>query len=385
MHFEERIKRARTEMKKQGIGMMYLMYGANLWYLVGIPRKQPELTDMNKYGDFVCGAYIGADGGCTLIAPRLGGEWYSRQAENKAWIDNVRLVDENEKPADVMADVAKKFKTRGRVALDDRAWMHTGLLFEEMLPNTSFVLSSEILAPMRMVKDADEIAAMEKAGEVTDEVYGEVVEFMKPGMTEFDIAHEIDYRFAKKGLEHPAFPSGVRFSRPGKPIKILSTNRASAARLQKGDAITFDIGAYYNGYCSDFGRTCFVGDPPPEFVKMHDIVLAGQEAGIKAMVNGKVTAAQLDAAARDVIAGAGYGDRFVHRLGHGVGINVHEPPSLRRDDQTLIVAGMVVAIETSIINHAGGHMCRIGDVMLMTENGGRSLTNFHKKISIIAG
>lgn len=261
MDYKGRLGRAREEMRKRGIGMMFLTYGANLWYLAGVHRRRPELTDTNAYGDYVCGAYIGADGGFILVAPRMGGAFFQREADKKPWIDRVRIIDESEKPKDVLTEVVKSFHLKGRgVSLDDRAWMKSGLLLQQILPDSSFSLASDIIAPMRMVKDADEIAVMQKAGEITDEVYGEVLKFLKVGVTEYDVAHEIDYQFAKRGVEHPSFVTGVRFTRPGKPRQIGAL-RATRKRLEEGDAITFDFGACYNGYCSDFGRTAFVGEP----------------------------------------------------------------------------------------------------------------------------
>ena len=149
MDYEDRLRRAREEMRKRNIGMMFLTYGANLWYLVGVHRLEPRLTDGNSYGDYVCGAYIGADGGLTLVAPRMGGAFFQREAANKPWIDEVRVIDESERPGDVLVEAVKLFHLKGKgVSLDDRTWMKSGLLFQQMLSGSPLSVASDIIAPM---------------------------------------------------------------------------------------------------------------------------------------------------------------------------------------------------------------------------------------------
>jgi len=370
-------------MKERDIGLMFLTYGANLWYLAGIRRSPLGLTDTNHYGDYVCGAYIGADGGFTLIAPRMGGGFYQSEADNKRWIDNVRIIDESERPEDVLGEVIESFELKGRgISLDNRTWMESGLVFRHVLDDNPLSVASDITTPMRMIKDADEIAVMQKAGEITDDVYGEVLKFLKVGVTEYDIAHEIDYQFSKRGVDYPSFVTGVKFSRPGGSLQMGGPTRATDDKLQKGDSIKFDFGACYQGYCSDFGRTVFMGEPPVEFLKTYEVLIEAQTAAIEAMVSGTITAMQLDRVARDIIDRAGYGHGFVHRLGHGIGVTVHEPPYLYQPDDTLLVSGMTMTVEPSI-NMPDSCGCRVEDVVIMTESGGLPLTNFHREITVI--
>jgi len=380
MDYENRLKRAREAMNERNIGLMYLTHGANLWYLAGIPRSPLGFTDTNRYGDYICGAYIGADGRFSLIAPRMGGRFYLDEAESKSWIDDVRVVDESESPEDVLEEVLKSFGLNNRgISLDNRTWTEGTLAFRKALPDNQFSLASEIIFPMRMIKDDEEIAVMRKAGEITDELYGDLLNFIKRGMTEYEIAHEIDYQFSKRGVDYPSFVTGVRFSRPGgAPFKEGPT-RATVNTLQEGDSITFDFGACYQGYCSDFGRTAFAGEPPEELKKTYGLVIEAQQTAIEAMVSGTITAMQLDKVARDIIENAGYGHGFTHRLGHCIGVTVHEPPFLYKPDDTLLVSGMAMTIEPSIIL-PGSYGCRIEDVVVVTENGGLSLSNFHKEI-----
>jgi len=383
MDYESRLKRAREEMNKRNIGLMYLTYGANLWYLAGIQRSPLGLTDTNRYGDHICGAYIGADGGFTLIAPRMGGSFYVNEAEGKPWINSIRIIDESERPEDVLDEVIKSFGVNNRgISLDNHAWTESVLSFRQVLYDNPLSVAADIIAPMRMIKDDDEIAVMRKAGEITDEVYSDVLKFIKVGITEYDIAHEIDYQFSKRGVDYPSFVTGVKFSRPGRTPPKGGPTRATGNTLREGDSITFDFGVCYQGYCSDFGRTAFTGEPQVQFQETYRFLIEAQETAIEAMVSGTITAMQLDKVARDVIDGAGYSHGFTHRLGHGIGVTVHEPPYLYQPDDTLLVSGMTMTIEPSIVL-PDSYGCRVEDVVVVTESGGLPLTNFHKEIVVI--
>jgi len=382
MDFESRLSRTREEMKRRGVGLLHLRRGANLWYLAGIRRRGPELTDSNTYGDYVQGAYIGADGGFVLVGPRMGGSGWVMAAEGKPWVDDVRIIDETERPKDVLEEVLGRFDIDGRrVMVEERAWAHTGLLMQKYLPGCEMGVASEILEPMRMIKDRDEIAVMKKAGEITDKVYGEVVKYLKTGLTEKDVAHEVDYQFTRHGAEQNSFVTGVRFRSPKKPW-TLHGPRSTTRELEEGDTISFDFGCVYQGYCSDFGRTVYVGDPPAKVREIHDTVMAAQAAAIEKMIDGTITAEDLDRVARGIIEEAGYGECFVHRLGHGIGVTVHEPPFLYIPDDTILRSGMTFTVEPSILL-TNSWSARVEDVVLVTDNGGVPFSNYHKELTTI--
>jgi Xaa-Pro aminopeptidase len=368
-------------MEKRNIGLMFLTYGANLWYLTGVRRNVPQLTNENAYGDYVCGAYISTEEGITLIAPRMGGDFFQAEAEHKPWIQSVRIIDENEKPRDVLRNVINDFEvgTRG-VSLDDRSWAQTSQEFQNLLPDSKYYLASQIIDTMRMVKDADEIATMRKAGEITDRVYGEVIEYMREGLTERDVECEVDRLLAKNGAEYPSFTSHVTFTKPGEGT--VAARRGANRQLSRGHSVSFDFGMCYEGYCSDFGRTAFVGEPPVEFRKMHDLIMEAQASAIKSMISGKITATKLDRIARNIIVKAGYGDYFTHRLGHGIGVTVHEPPFLYPPDDTTLVSNMTFTVEPSI-RIPNSFACRVEDVVMVSEHGGLPFTNYSKELTII--
>jgi Xaa-Pro aminopeptidase len=383
MDYVGRLGRAREEMKKRGISLMYLRRGANLWYLAGVDRAGPELTDHNTYGDYVQGAYIGAEGGFTLVAPRMGSAGWTKQAEGKPWIEDVRIVDEGERPRDVMKDALNGFRLRGKgVCIEERVWAHTTLLFRELLPYSRLSNAGEVLEPMRMIKDEDEVALMRKAGEITDKVYGEVVDTLRVGASELEVANEIDYRFRLHGAEQSSFVTAVKFRSPKYPWGLWGSEGPEPRLLEEGDTINFDFGCVYKGYCSDFGRTVYVGDPPNKVRRIHDVVVEAQAAAIERMVDGDVTATQLDSVARGIVERAGYGPNFMHRLGHGIGVTVHEPPFLYLPDDTVLRKSMTFTVEPSILLF-GEWSARVEDVVMVTTKGGVPFSNFHKELTTI--
>ncbi len=382
MDYEGRLSRVREAMREKGIALMYLRRGANLFYLTGIKRKGPELTDSNSYGDYIHGAYITLTGGITVVAPRMGASGWQRQAEGKPWITRVRILDESERPKEALREVIGQLNMRGKgVAIEERAWAHTVLLFRQVMPYSKLSNASEIIEPMRMIKDGDEIEIMKKAGEITDRVYGKVVDGLERGMTEIDVASAIDYEFRKQGAEYNSFVTGVRFRSPSHPW-ALGESPDEPRVLEDGDTISFDFGCVYEGYCSDFGRTVFVGDPPAKVREIHDLVMTAQGTTIEQMKAGELTCEQLDSVARGIIERAGYGDNFVHRLGHGIGLTVHEPPYLYIPDRTLLAEGMTFTVEPSVLLF-GEWSARVEDVVLVTKTGGVTFSNFHKDLTTI--
>lgn len=386
--YPKRLEDVRHSMAREGIGLMYLAAGANLTYLTGVPRKDDYRTDHNRYGDYIVGGYIGLEEGVTLIAARMGGQRFQDSAEGKPWFDAVRLIMESEDPKDVLLQVLSRFGLeRQKIAMDDRAWAQSLLAFREALPENQFVLASEILAPMRMVKEPEALDLMRRAGKITDQVWQAVLEKLRRGVSEFDVEAEVDYQFRLLGAAYNSFPTAVCFSGPGhadEPSDMPATQRSLKAR----DAITVDFGCVYEGYCSDFGRSAFVGEPPREYLRIHELVLQAQHDAMTAMKPGQVTAAQVNAAGRAPIEAAGYGPCFTHRLGHGIGLTVHEEPFLDAMDDTVIQENMTFTVEPSIRSVSerpilGGYANRVEDVVVVTEDGGESMYDTSHELRII--
>jgi len=383
LDYPARLKKARARMAEENIGLMYLTTGADLFYLAGIRRQPNHPTDHNRYGDWIMGGYIGLDDGADLVAARMGGTYFEAEAEDKPWFDSVRLILESEDPLDVLHQVLSRFNLKGKkVALDNKAWAQSVLAFCHLLPETEFVLASDvIIAPMRMIKEEAELDLMRKAGQITDAAFQKAMAMLKPGVTELDVANEVDYQFRLLGAEYNSFVTGVRFVGPERGREVTAA-RSTAKKLEPGDSVTFDIGCVYEGYCSDFGRSAFVGEPPAEYVKIHNLVLEAQREGMKAMKADQITAAEADKVARAVIEAEGYGPYFTHRLGHGIGVTVHEPPFLDGVNPTVLRANMTFTVEPSIrIPDRFGN--RVEDVVLVTEQGGVSLYTTDWRLYIV--
>ena len=263
--------------------------------------------------------------------------------------------------------------------VDDRAWAQTLTAIKRNIPTAELSLAGPIIFEMRMIKEAEEIAAMKAAGRLTDKVYTETIDYLKSGVTETGVEKEIDRLYASYGAEQNSFVTAVRFRSPKKPSGTASPHKR---RLEKGDSVSFDFGCLLDGYANDFGRTAFCGKPSIEVEKIHTTVMESQARGIQKMVDGAITAEELDREARGVIEKAGYGDYFTHRLGHGIGVTVHEPPFLYRPDNTVLKANMTFTVEPSILLPQSWS-ARVEDVVLVTASGGEPFTKYHKELTIV--
>lgn len=230
---------------------------------------------------------------------------------------------------------------------------------------------------VRSFKTEEEISYIKKAQSITDIAFTQICKVIKPGMTERQVAIELEYIMAKNGAEGLAFDtiiaSGVNSSKPhahptDKPIQV-------------GDAVTMDFGARYHGYCSDMTRTVFVGEPSEEMRKIYNIVLLAQKTGIAGAYNG-IAGSELDALCREVIKSNGYGDYFTHSTGHSLGIDIHETPSASSRSTDTLSAGQLITVEPGIyVPGVGG--VRIEDLLLFEQDGVIDLTTSDKNIIIL--
>jgi Xaa-Pro aminopeptidase len=384
MDYPRRLRSVQAAMAERDIALMYLPRAANLFYLTGIRRHLEHGTDHNAYGDWLSGGYLGQDGAVQVLAPRMGGAFFVAEAEGKPWVAGVRLIVEGERPIDVLKQTLAGFGVtggKGRIAVDERSWAQLTIALRELYPEVEVVNANEIIAPLRMIKDDDELAAMQRASDLTDRVFERALAALKPGVTEFEVAHEIDYQAVALGGEYTSFETGVFFI-TGNLTGGEGQTRSRQRKLQPGDSIMYDFGLVLDGYCSDFGRSAFLGEPPAEYVKVHDTVVRAQAEAMAAMVAGKCTAAEANRIARRIIADAGYDQGFTHRLGHGIGVTVHEPPFLDGVDESVLKERMTFTVEPSIILR-GRFGNRVEDVVVVTEQGGRPLSNVGRQLYVI--
>ena len=259
---------------------------------------------------------------------------------------------------------------------DDSLTVEEYTLYNTKLNAVLHPYSAEINAP-RQSKEPWEIEYMKKAQEITDRTFEDLLNVIRPGMTEKELCAELIYRLYKFGSEGPSFD----------PITISGPNTSlphgvpSERELQYGDFVTMDFGCLYHGYCSDMTRTVAVGSVTDEMRQVYDTVLQAQLAGIAAARAG-ATGKAVDGAARDIIRQAGYGPCFGHSFGHGVGVEIHEGPNATPSNDKPLPAGAVISAEPGI--YLPGKLgVRIEDVLYLTPEGCQNLTLAPKELVIL--
>ncbi|ORJ64819.1 M24 family metallopeptidase [Mycobacterium simiae] len=239
------------------------------------------------------------------------------------------------------------------------------------------VLATGILRELRMVKQECEIDALRKAGSAIDRVHARVPEFLVPGRTEADVAADIAEAIVAEGHSEVSFiivGSGPHGADPH--------HSYSGRELQVGDVVVVDIGGCYEpGYQSDSTRTYSIGEPSPEVAQQYSVLQRAQRAAFDAVRPG-VTAEQVDAAAREVLADAGLAEFFVHRTGHGIGLSVHEEPYIVSGNDLPLTAGMSFSIEPGIY-FPGRWGARIEDIVVVTEDGALAVNNRPHELVVV--
>lgn len=263
----------------------------------------------------------------------------------------------------------------GCESLRTSVWTHK--LLKQVLPRARWIETDGMLDGLVSVKHDDEVASLRQAAAISDEVFAELMEWLRPGMRESDIAAEIQYRQQRKGADGEAFQpivaSGIRGALPHAG--------ASAKRIRRGELVTLDFGCRVNGYCSDITRTVAMGRVSPKLQRMYNAVLAAQLAALAAVRAG-VPARAVDAEARRVLRRHKLERWFRHSLGHGLGLEVHEVPRLAPRSADVLQEGQVVTIEPGVyIPGTGG--VRIEDDVVVTRSGIELLTHSPKGLLVL--
>lgn len=243
---------------------------------------------------------------------------------------------------------------------------------EEELTGTSLVATSGITEELRVFKDKEELAQLQKAIDASDRAMEAVCPTIEAGMTEKEVAWRMEVAMREFGAEKPSFGTIVAAG----PNGAMAHHRPDDTVIKAGDPIVIDMGAQVNGYCSDISRTVMVGEPDEMFHRIYDIVLAAQLTAINTVRPG-LTGEECDALSRDIIAEAGYGDNFGHSLGHGVGLAVHENPRVGPGADNVLKPGMVFTVEPGIYLTGWGGV-RIEDIVILGEEGATVLSKAGK-------
>lgn len=352
----------------------------DLEYLTGVPRDIPNYGVTLHPGAWLEGAWVTASRGPVITLPRMTAEYGGLAG---GITGDLRVLGDWDDPAALVADILTGFglPANPRVAISDHAHAESAIHIQELLPGAVFVSATDILRELRTIKDADEIESMRRAGAITEAAFADVVRQMKLGMTELDIISEVDYQMRRHGSLGPTFTTSLYNSGPNLPLLHGQRLATWKRELWPPVSILFDFGAAFECMCYDFGRTVAFGAPDAEFQKVYDLVMASQKAGIAAL-RANSTCEKTDAAARQVIEDAGYGDKFRHRLGHGIGKDVHEPPFLTKGNQTVLREGMMFTVEPSIMQY-DSFSSRVEDVVLVGPNGGIPLTSGFQSLIVI--
>lgn len=232
-----------------------------------------------------------------------------------------------------------------------------------------WVATSGVVERISLVRDEEEIARMRQAAHITSQAVTEVLALVEPGMSEIEIAGEIEYRFRRHGGTGLAFDTIVATG----PHSALPHHRSGPRKWQRDEFLLIDCGSMYDFYCSDSTRTVVMGQPSPEMEKIWHLVRDAQLAALAAVKPG-VRASDLDEVARGIIRAAGYGDYFGHGLGHGVGPKVHTDPRLNKQNSQPLLAGMVITIEPGIYLPGKGGV-RLEELIVVRDEGAEILTH----------
>jgi Xaa-Pro aminopeptidase len=312
-----------------------------------------------------------------LVVPRL--ERSAAESEVRARLE-VRTWEETDDPYElVLRDTGP-----GRLAVSDRLWAMHLLRFQAARPAADWLPASTVIRRLRMVKDADEIDLLRRAAHAADRVVAQIAAGPLIGRTEADVAREVRERLLAEGHQEAHFAivgSGPNSASPH--------HEASDRVIQPGEPIVLDIGGTWAGYGSDITRTLWVtgGDPAngpdDEFLRLFELVREAQAEGTAAARPG-VSAERVDAVARGIIEAGGYGERFIHRLGHGIGLEGHEEPYLVAGNAEPLAAGHAFSIEPGIYLD-GRYGARIEDIVVCTNEGPVSLNEAARDLYVVAG
>ncbi len=357
-----RIDSLRRQMAASGIETTAVAPTDNLKYLLGFSPKGDERASM---------LLISADS-AAFVMPSLNAEQTASQAPE---LDLIRWNDDAGPSAALAAALQRTGPGASTIAVDPEMRASHLLLLQDALPAAATVDATSVIAPLREAKDADEIELLQLAANVADSAMLAGFAALRPGAEEHEIGEAIAQAFG-------ANSSPVEFAIVGGgPNAAFPHHHTGTRRLHEGDAVVIDIGGRSGGYVSDITRMAFIGEPTERYREVHSIVEAAAVAGLAASKPG-ATCADVDAAARGVIDDAGYGEYFVHRTGHGLGLSVHEPPWIMRGYDVELRPGVVHSIEPGIYL-PGEFGVRLEEIVHVTDSACERFSSLPREVHIV--
>jgi Xaa-Pro aminopeptidase len=363
----KRRRRLSERMQEAGVAALFLAPSADLEYLTGIQRHVPFFGESSYAHGWVAGAFFWPGEDPVFIFPRMFATFDLHEDPPGELV----VVNETDDGVAAFAKLARRTGS-GTVAIGNRVWSEAAINLGRAVGFERLETGSHLVNHLRRVKDADELAAMGRAVATVEQAMERVTPLVQPGVTMGELAEAVEREMRRAGSRCPSFTTHVN---AGVDEGALDSQLATAWQpIADGTSVMFDLGGVVDGYCSDFGRTVYCGEPPADYREIYDILLASQEAGRAACTPG-TRACDVNAACRGPIEEAGLGEHFRHRMGHGIGMDVHERPFVSTEDETPLEAGMTFTDEPSIMIH-GRFSVRIEDIIVCEPGGGRMLGSY---------
>ena len=365
----ERRRRLSERLREEGVDLLFLGLSSDLEYLSGVERGIPFFGQSSYPHGWVAGGFFRPDTDPVFVLPRMVVLFDLPVRPD----GEIVVVDETDDGEAVFERVACGLAHGdGAVAVGDRVWAETALHLARIFGADRLRTGSALVNRLRRVKSADELEAMGRACLAVETAMAAVTPLVRPGVTMAELAEEVEAELRRAGSRTPSFATHIFTGMDSDSLD----NHASTARepLADGTAVLFDFGGVVDGYCSDFGRTVVAGEPAPGLTDAYDVMLTAFEAGRAACRSGAL-ASDVNAACRAPIEDAGLGEHFRHRMGHGIGMDVHERPFLSPEDETPLEAGMTFTDEPSIVV-PGAFGMRIENVVVCDDDGARVLNEY---------
>lgn len=363
--YSARLRAAQSSAREQGIDVLYVTPGSDLRYLIGYDAKPLErLTCL----------VLPSEGDPVLVAPAL--ELLAAQASPASAI-GLEIVTWQEHENAVVLAAARSGRPRV-CAVDDHMWAEKLLRFTKALPGARFVTAGAVVHELRLRKDAAEIAALREAGRAIDQVHAQVPLLLRAGRTEREVGRDLADLIIQTGhvsIDFVIVASGPNAASPHHDV--------SDRVIQVRDSVVVDIGGTMpSGYCSDSTRTYTVAEVDPEFQRRYDVLQQAQAAARSAVRPG-ATCESIDLAARAVLDDAGLGHLFIHRTGHGIGLETHEEPYIVGGNTRALEPGMAFSIEPGFYE-TGRHGARLEDIVVCTDTTGDPVNHQPREL-VVAG
>jgi Xaa-Pro aminopeptidase len=367
-NYRERRRRLGDRMEAEAVDVLFLSPSADLEYLTGVERQIPNFGEASYAHGWVTGAFFRPGADPVFVLPRMFAAFDLREDPD----GEVVVVNETDDGPAIFERVARGLGAAATVAVGDRVWAETVLNLGNIVGHERLRTGSALVNELRRVKTNEELYAMQRAIATVEHTMAATAPLVVPGVTMADLAEAVEHELRAAGSRCPSFTTHI-FTGLGED-DLDSGTATARTPMPEGTSVMFDFGGVVDGYCSDFGRTIYCGEPPADYVEMYDVMLAAQEAGRAAAAPG-TPAREVNSACRAPIEDAGLGEHFRHRMGHGIGMDVHERPFISPEDETPLRAGMTFTDEPSIII-PGRFSLRIEDIVVCDEGGGRKLNAY---------